>query len=396
MVAKRSLLPWLAVLALVGPACGSASGTPSAAASGTPVEIPVIVAQTGSAAFLGKEETQALQLLQKVENQRGGIGGHPIQFTFYDDQTTPAVDVQLANQVIAKKTSVILGPSVVGSCNAIAPLLTSGPVMYCLSPGIHPKAGSYAFTSAVSTVDMAEALVSYFKGKGFTRIGVITSTDASGQDAEAGIKDVLGRSQYTAVKAGSYEHFNVTDVSVDAQISRIKAGNPQAVIAWSTGTGIATVFKAIQRSGLDVPVGTTNGNMINDQMAQYASFLPKELLIPTTEWPAYSTLPKGKVKDAQKAYFDAFNAAGTKPDQGQALAWDPGLLVIDALRHKGAAATGAQIRDYLGQLKGFVGINGEYDFTASAQRGLTVKQVVVTRWDAAGQAWQLVSGPGVS
>jgi branched-chain amino acid transport system substrate-binding protein len=385
----------VAALALVA-ACGGSAGTQSTSASGSPVEIPVIVAQTGSAAFLGKEETQALQLLQKVENQQGGIGGHPIQFTFYDDQTNPAVDVQLANQVIAKRAQVILGPSVVASCNAIAPLLTNGPVMYCLSPGIHPKEGSYAFTSAVSTLDMAEALINYYKTKGYTRIGVITSTDASGQDAESGINDVLGRSRYSSVKRVAGEHFNVSDVSVDAQISRIKAADPQAVIAWSTGTGIATVFKAIQRIGLDVPVGTTNGNMINDQMQQYGSFLPRELLIPTTEWPAYDKLPKGSVKDAQKAYFDAFKAAGTRPDQGQALAWDPGLLTVDALRHQGATATAAQLRDYLAKLKGFIGINGQYDFPASPQRGLTVQQVVVATWNPTGQTWQLASGPGVS
>jgi len=192
------------------------------------------------------------------------------------------------------------------------------------------------------------------------------------------------------------ERFNVSDVSVDAQISRIKAANPQALIAWSTGTGIATVFKAIQRSGLDIPVGTTNGNMINDQMQQYASFLPKELLAGSPEWPAYAKLPAGKVKDAQKEYFDAFKGAGTKPDQGQALAWDPGLLVVDALRHKGATATASELRDYLSKLKGFVGINGAYDFPASPQRGLTVQQVVVSHWDPSALSWQLVSGPGVS
>ena len=65
-------------------------------------------------------------------------------------------------------------------------------------------------------------------------------------------------------------HFNTTDVSVAAQIEHIKAANPQVLIAWSTGTPIATVFKGIVQAGLDIPIATTNGNMTYAQMTQYA------------------------------------------------------------------------------------------------------------------------------
>ena len=44
----------------------------------------------------------------------------------------------------------IIGSAIVAMCNAMAPLMQNGPVMYCFSPGIHPAKGSYVFSS-VST-----------------------------------------------------------------------------------------------------------------------------------------------------------------------------------------------------------------------------------------------------
>ena len=50
----------------------------------------------------------------------------------------------------------------------------------------------------------------------------MTSTDASGQDAEKGIKANLATPENSEVTAVAWEHFNPTDVSVSAQIQNIK------------------------------------------------------------------------------------------------------------------------------------------------------------------------------
>ncbi len=377
------------VLALVAAPIPS-PGAPSA----TPYDINAILPLTGGGAFLGQREAQALQIQERVANGGGGIQGHPVHFVIQDDQTSPQVGVQLANQVIAAGVPVIVGSALVAICRAMAPLMTNGPVMYCLSPGIHPEAGSYVFTASVSTGDLAQATIRFFRDRGWTHIALLTSTDATGQDAEQGILAAVALPQNQGVQLVSREHFNPQDVSVAAQIARIAAAHPQALIAWSTGAPIATVFKAITQSGLSIPVATTNGNQTYAQMQQYAAFLPPELYIPTSMWPAYQALPPGRVKLAQKAFFDAYQATNIKPDLGASIAWDPAQLVIQALQHLGPEATAAQIRDYIGHLKGIAGINGIYDFTASPQRGLGLDDAIVTRWNPAAQAWDPVSGPG--
>ncbi len=358
-------------------------------------DINVILPLTGGASFLGKEEQKALQLAEPLLNTTGGIQGQPVHFEFYDDQSNPQTGVQLSNRVIGAKPAVVMGSSLVAVCNAMAPLMQDGPALYCFSPGIHPPAGSYVFTSSVSTLDLADAMIRYFRLKGWTRLAFMTSADATGQDAEHGLDEVVGRPENKDITVVERAHFNTTDVSVAAQIEHIKAANPQALIAWSTGTPIATVFKGIIQAGLDIPIGTTNGNMTYAQMNQYAAFLPKRLYIAAPEWVQHDGVIKldPAVEAAQARFFDAFKAANAKPDIAATLAWDPVMIVVDALQHLGPNASAQQVRDYIAALKGFAGINGIYDFTKIPQRGLDVQAAIVTLWSPTAQTWQLVSKP---
>ena len=366
-------------------------GLPAAAAD--TYEINVILPQTGGAAFLGKAEQHALELVQKTVNASGGIHGRQLKLNFFDDQSSPQTAVQMANQVLATQPKVMIGPSIVAMCNAVAPLVKNGPVMYCMSPGIHPPAGSYVFTSSVSTHDLENALIRFFRLKGWTRIAVMFSTDASGQDAERGIDEVVKFPENKDVKIVERVHFNPTDVSVSAQIERVKAAKPQAFIAWSTGAPIATVFKGIVQAGLDVPVATTDGNMTYTQMKQYASFLPKQLYIPSAAWAARGegVQVAAEAKKAQDEFYAAYRAEGAAPDAAANHGWAPAMLLIDALRKLPENVSAAQLREYLANTTSYAGINGVYDFKAVPQRGLSVKNAIVTRWDPARQVWEPVS-----
>lgn len=360
-----------------------------------PFNIDVVLPLTGGAAFLGKAEQLALQQAEKALTGDQGIGGRPVKFVFHDDQSSPQTAVQLATQIVAHKPPVVLGSAVVAMCNAMAPLMKNGPVLYCLSPGVHPKKGSFMFTSSVATGDLAAALLRYFDLKGMKKIGIITSTDASGQDAAHNIQELLKRPEFKQIQLVSEASFNPSDVSASSQIQRIKGSEPDAIIAWSTGAAIGTVFKAIANSDLNVPVATTDGNMTYAQMAQYAKFLPKTLLIPSPQWlpDAPRNAPPGQV-EAKRALAAAYAGTGVQPDAASSFAWDPAMLVVAALRKLGPAATAEELRSYLAQLKGFSGLNGSYDFTAVPQRGLADMNAYITKWDADKKTWVVVSGAG--
>lgn len=251
------------------------------------------------------------------------------------------------------------------------------------------------YTSSVATGDLAAALLRYFDLKGMRKIGLITSTDASGQDAAHNIEELLKKPEFKQIQLVSNVSFNPSDVSASSQVQRIKGSKPDAIIAWSTGAAIGTVFKAITDSGLNVPVATTDGNMTYAQMAQYEKFLPKNLLIPSPQWLPDSPhdAPQGQV-EAKQALEAAYAGTGIKPDAASSFAWDPAMLVVAALRKLGPSATAGELRTYLAQLKGFSGLNGTYDFTAVPQRGLADMNVYITKWDAEKKTWVVVSGSG--
>lgn len=356
--------------------------------------IHVVLPLTGGASFLGKAEQKALEVAEKTVADSGGIHGRRLKFVFHDDQTKPQVAVQTTAEILATKPTVILGSALVATCNAMAPALRRSTVMYCLSPGVRPAAGDFMFTSSSSTADLAAAQIRWWRSRGITKLALITSTDASGQDAVRNIREVLAQGENADVKLVAEVTFNPGDVSVAAQIQRIAAAEPQAIVAWSTGAAIGTVFKGIVDAGLDLPVATTDGNMTYEQMAQYASILPKQLYIPSPLWPRHAgvKLPEG-VETAQKTFFAAFDAAGVKPDIAAALSWDPAMLVVHALRSLPDGAGAEQVRAFLADLQGHSLTSGVYDFRKVPQRGLDDTSVVVTRWEPTKQTWDVISRP---
>ena len=82
-----------------------------------------------------------------------------------------------------------------------------------------------------------------------------------------------------------------------------------------------------------------------------------------------------------------------KPDEGSILGWDPGSLIVDALKKLGPGVTAEQLRDYLLHLTGAAGINGIYDFVKNPQRGLSIANTIVTKWDPKAERWEVVAKP---
>jgi branched-chain amino acid transport system substrate-binding protein len=371
----------------------------AAAAHGTeaPYDIHVILELTGGGAFIGNSERQAIELAEKTINAGGGVAGRELRFVFHDNQSSPQVSVQLANKVLATNPAVVIGPTLVADCRAMASLFDNRAVLICITPSFHPPHGSYLYSSDLSTRSDAIAGIRYLRLKGWKRIAVITSVDATGQDAEKNITEIARFPENKDISLVANVRFNPTDVSVSAQIETIKAAAPQALIAWSVGTPIATVFRGLQDAGLDIPVATSPGNEVYREMEQFAAFLPKQLYFFTSPWPARGdprvTLPP-EVVERQREFFRVFEKAGLKPDQGSNEGWQPAMLVTAALRKLGTAATAAQIQDYFQHLKGFAGVSGLYDFEETPQRGLGIRNALVSRWNPATNHWEVVSKLG--
>jgi len=374
--------------------CAFLAVLPAPAPAAEPFNIDAILSLTGYAGFIGAQHQLALKGLEEAVNRSGGINGQPVHFAIVDDQSNPATATQLASQIIARGAPIILGPSLTGDCEAVFPrILESGPLTYCFSPALYPAAGTYAFASGPSTRDLNVAALRYFRLRGWTRVALLTTTDASGQDGEKQGLAGLALPENKSLKLVANEHFGVADLSIAAQISRIAAARPQAILAWVTGTPTGTALHGIHDNGLDVPVMLNAGDIVKKQIADYSSFMPSTVLFPGL---LYMTpeLASPAVRATQTEFTEAFSSQGAAATVPGAFGYEPARVVIEAFRHVGTKATAKQLRDYIETIKGLPSINGLMNFTDGSQRGSSVSGVVIVRWDNQRQTFVPVSKPG--
>jgi branched-chain amino acid transport system substrate-binding protein len=237
------------------------------------------------------------------------------------------------------------------------------------------------FSAGPGSTDGMIVLFRFLRLKGWTRIALLTATDATGQATDRGAAAALALPENKSVELVSHEHYNANDVSLSAQMSRIRSANPQAVIAWGVGGEFGLLTLGIRDAGIDLPIATCTCAMTYSLLDQYKGKLPRELYFPGFSAMAKNSVAAGPTRDAQTFYFNAFKAAGVRPDLASNLPWDATMILVGALKKLGPHATAAQVRDYVTTLHSWVGINGVYDFRDGSQRGIGQNAYVIDRWD---------------
>lgn len=361
----------------------------SVASAADPYDIYAVLPLTGSNSFNGREERDGLGVLQASVNRAGGIRGRPINFVVLDSQTSPQVAVEMTNQILTKHVPLIIGDTSTGTCAAMAPLLTNGPVQFCLSPGFRPQPGGYSYALAPTPEAEAAAVMRYFRLKGWNRVALLLGTDATGQLIAGTYTAAAALPENHAITIVSEERFNPSDISVAAQLARIQAAKAQVLVAFVTGTPFDMILRSLRDSGMSLPVLTSQGNLNYAALASAGDAVPKTLLFCNGPVPAEGEpVPQSPNRAAQLAYLAAFRAAGIKPDYGDAAVWDTGLVVTAALRAVGLNATPDQIRTYVNGLHDYPGVEGMFDFRDGKMRGLTELRVMA--WDRSRSTWDIL------
>lgn len=393
--ARGDKLRPIAVSLLLGGALLALTLAPAGSAA-EPYELNMIVSLTGPIAFTGNEHLQTWQLVADLANARGGIQGHPLKLVPHDDQSSPVLAVQEANALIAQHVPVIVGPNVTATCAAVVPLVKNGPVLYCLSPAIHPTRGGYVFSSFVTIFDDAEALLHYARDRHWDRVAMITATDASGQEVDRAFGQAFALAENAGLHLVDQEHFNAADLSVSGQMAKIKAADPDLLIAWTTGTSFGTLLHGIHDAGIAAPIVAGSANMIEAQLRGYGDLLPAELYFPAARGMELDAGAPPAVRAAQTTYFAVLKKAGLGMDYTNNSSWDYAMVLVDTLRRLGPSATADQIRDAIDGLRGWAGIQGIYNYDDAEQRGIGENAVVVYRWERTGDRLVPVSSPGGS
>lgn len=232
-------------------------GAVAPASAVDPYDIDAVLPLTGANAFVGNEQRTSFEILQSEVNRGGGVRGRAIRFVIVDSQSNPQIAVQLTGQILAQHPALIIGDSALSTCAAMAPLLANGPLQFCLSPGFTPKINSNQYSIGTSPPLQAQAIMAYARWHGWTRFAMLNQNDATGDSSQRSMLEAIARPENASLRVVATERFSPGDISIAAQLSRIRAADAQFLVTYNSGAPFGIVARGLRDAGFDLPVFTS-------------------------------------------------------------------------------------------------------------------------------------------
>jgi branched-chain amino acid transport system substrate-binding protein len=353
--------------------------------TGTPYKIGAIFSITGDASSLGIPERNTAQMLEKMINAAGGINGHPLQIIIEDDRGDNAEAVNAAKRLIGRdEVLAIIGPSRTGTTLALVSYMedVQVPLISCAA-GIEivEPARKWVFKTPQSDRMAVQKIVQYLKPKKITRVASLSDNTAFGKGGLREIEKLLPAAGITVL---TKEEYGPKDLSMETQLTKIRATGAQAVVCWGTPPGPAIVAKNMKQLGMNTPLICSHG-VANATFLSLAGTAANGVVLPAGRLLVWDQIPaKHPQRALLKDYATRYQAAYGKPaDTFGGHAWDAVRLVAKALREAGPDR--AKIRASIEKTRKFAGTAGIFNFSPADHNGLSqdafvMVQVVDGKW----------------
>lgn len=345
-----------------------------------PIKIGCLFDLSGPAGHIGTPSKYVAEMLAERLNKAGGVNGRQIKLVFGDAESNPGKAAIEAKRLIENEQVVsLIGPTRTDSAMAIINLIesTGTPNVGCVggTPPVSPVR-KYVFKSPQKTVTAVEKIYQYLNSKGITKIAIITATDGFGKEGEQSLKELAGRYGIVIV---ADEKFDVTDVDMTVQLTKIKASGAQALICWTIGPSGAIVAKNVRQLSYTIPLIQCHG-LPDPKYIELAGEAAEGTIMPSTKLMVADQLPDSDPQ--KKLLLDFINEYENMRRYGKVnthsgYAWDALMLVVNAI--KTAGTDKAKIRDAIEQTKNYVGISGIYNMTPEDHCGLGVDSMVMIK-----------------
>ena len=344
------------------------AATLACSAQAADLKIGVAEALSGGAAQYGAAIRNGFQLAAEQINAGGGINGDKIQLVIEDEQGKKEEAINVFKKLVFQdKVLMIFGPTLSNSAQAANPIAqASKTVVFGTSntaDGI-TSIGDYVFRNSVTEADvLPETLKMAIKKGNIKKVAVLYGND-----------DVFTKSGYDNFKKAladlnlpvtTTETFAKGDVDFKAQLTKIKAGNPDALVLSALIAEGAPVMVQARQLGLNVPVIGGNG-MNSVKIFDLAPGGASNNLWIGSPWSIENKAPENvKFIDAYKAKFNG------SPDQFAAQSYDAMYIVAQALNN--TKITGelpkdrAALRDALPSVT-WTGATGPFKFRQANDR----------------------------
>jgi len=238
-------------------------------ASAQPVKVGTIFPLSGGAGPNGQAVTNAIKVMAEMLNARGGVLGRQIAVVSKDDESTPAVGVSRANELIADKVDVIIAAWNSPVALAMQPVIARANILDITAvakadPILSGEGNPYAIRINSSNGQdagvIARALVQTLGAK---RIGFLTQNDAYGNGAQAAIEQELGKlgKPYEVVVT---EKFPFKQIDFRVPLANVKQAKPDAVVAINAAeaSGMPALIQQYRQAGIDAKLVAAVGTIL--------------------------------------------------------------------------------------------------------------------------------------
>ncbi len=369
---RLSLKTWVAFVCATTLIAGSliAAGPALKEEKEESYKIGAIFAITGSASWLGEPERNTVVMYLKEINQAGGINGHPIELIVEDTEGNVTKAVNAVNKLITKdEVLAIIGPSRSGTTLAIIPIIEryKVPLLSCAAAeAIVVPVKKWVFKTPQKDSDATICIFEYMKGHDITKIAIITGTTGFG---DQGRKQLKKLAPDYGIEIVADETYGPKDTDMTAQLTKIMAKKPQAIVNWSIVPAQSIVAKNMRHLGMKIPLYQSHG-FGNVRFAKACGEAGEGIIFPAGRLLAVDSLPythpQKKVlaaykKKYEERYKDAVSTFGGH-------AYDALYILVGALKKAGPDR--AKIRDAIENTKGFVGTGGTFNYSPTDHTGL--------------------------
>jgi branched-chain amino acid transport system substrate-binding protein len=296
----------------------------------------------------------------------------PLEVIVKDDKSEPTETVLAAKDLIeGEQVVAVIGPSRTPTTMAIKDIFQESevPLVSCAAgKTITDPVASYVFAVPQTNTLAVEKVFDYVEAESIETVAVIYVGNSFGEDGRS-IMEAIAKER--GVECVAMETFGGEDTDMTAQLTRIKAKSPGAIICWGTNPGPAIVTKNAGTLGIDVPILQSHG-VANMKFIELAGEDANGVQLPAGRLIVCDQIPE---TDPQKEVLDEFAADyeaeyGVPPDTFAGHAYDSLWVTVNALEAAGEADR-AKLRDAIEETQEFVGTAGIFNYSAEDHNGLT-------------------------
>ena len=363
---------WAGLVLLAGVA-GLTGCKPSGGGSDAdnPIKVGEYASLSGKEATFGISSHEGTLLAVEELNAAGGVLGRRLQLITEDDLSKAGEPATVVNKLISRDNVVaVLGEVASSRSLEAAPICQQNQIPMISPSSTNPKVtetGDYIFR--VCFIDPFQGTVlANFNYKTLKARKVAVFTDVK-SDYSKGLAKYFKESFLKLGGTLTAElDFNGGDKDFKAQLTAIKASNPDAVFVPCYYTDAALICIQAKELGLNAPLTGGDGWESSDLVTIGQDAVEGDYFS-THYAPDVATANSRKfVADYQKR----FN--GKTPDAMAALGYDSALILADAMARAGTT-DGPKVRDALAATKNFAGVTGVT--TINGQRDATKPAVIL-------------------